>query len=64
MKIAIDGMHCQACVNRVKKALSEVPGLQVREVGIGTADVVTGEAKEADVFKAIEKAGYTPHVHA
>ena len=57
-------MHCQACVNRVKKALSEVPGLQVREVGIGTADVVTGEAKEADVFKAIEKAGYTPHVHA
>jgi copper chaperone len=64
MKIAIDGMHCQACVQRVRKALEGVPGVHIREVGVGSAEVETGPAQESEVFKAIQKAGYTPHVPA
>jgi len=64
MKIAIDGMHCDACVMRVRKALEKVPGAHVREVGIGSAELDLDHAKERDVFEAIQKAGYTPHVSA
>lgn len=63
MKIAIEGMHCQSCVKRVRAALEKIPGAHVREVGIGHADIdIAGDPKA--VFEAVEKAGYTPHVSA
>jgi copper chaperone len=64
MKIAIDGMHCQACVMRVRKALEKVPGAQVREVGIGSAELEVDRTHESEAIEAIQKAGYTPHVAA
>ena len=64
MKIAIDGMHCQACVVRVRKALEKVPGTHVREVGIGSAELDVDHSHEGAVIEAIQKAGYTPHVPA
>jgi len=64
MKIAIDGMHCQACVTRVRKALESVPGAHVREVGIGSAELDVDHVQEKAAFDAIQKAGYTPHVSA
>jgi copper chaperone CopZ len=64
MRIAIDGMHCQACVVRVRKALEKVPGVHVREVGIGSAELDAERTQEGAVFEAIQKAGYTPHVSA
>lgn len=55
---AIDGMHCGACVKRVRAALDKVPGVAVGDVGIGTATVTLTNAGEADVLAALEKAGY------
>ena len=64
MKISIEGMHCQACVNRVRKALEKVEGVQVQDVQIGSADVVADKTGEAAAVHAIEKAGYQPHIAA
>lgn len=57
-------MHCQACVMRVRKALEKVPGVHVREVGIGSAELDAEQPQEGAVMEAIQKAGYTPHVSA
>jgi copper chaperone CopZ len=60
--IAIEGMHSAACEQRVRMALQEVTGLQVREVTLGAA-VVDGDAgQQAAALKAIERAGYQPHI--
>jgi copper chaperone CopZ len=57
--IAISGMSCGHCLKAVNKALAAVPGLEVRSVRIGRAELRlpdggTGEAAKA----AIERAGY------
>jgi copper chaperone len=64
MKISIEGMHCQACVNRVRKALEKVEGVHVEDVQIGSANLVADKSKEAEALAAIEKAGYQPHIAA
>jgi len=64
MTINIEGMHSAACEKRVRMALEQVPGLQVREVTLGSA-VVDGDAEQrAAALKAIEQAGYQPHIAA
>jgi copper chaperone CopZ len=64
MHIAIEGMRSPACVERVRRALERVEGLQVREVNVGSA-VVDGDAKlRAAALEAIEKAGFQPHISA
>ena len=64
MTIAIEGMHSEACERRVRIALQKVEGLQVREVWLGSA-VVDGDAEQrAAALKAIERAGYQPHLEA
>lgn len=61
MKIAIGGMHCQACVQRVRKALEKVDGADVRQVEVGSADVSIDAAREAAALEAVRRAGYEPH---
>ena len=57
-------MHSAACEKRVRMALRQVDGLQVREVTLGSA-VVDGNAEQrAKALKAIENAGYQPHIAA
>jgi len=64
MTINIEGMHSATCEKRVRMALEQVPGLQVREVTLGSA-VVDGDAEQrAAALKAIEQAGYQPHIAA
>ena len=64
MTIAIEGMYSAACEKRVRMALQQVAGLQVREVTLGSA-VVDGDAEQrAAALKAIEQAGYQPHIAA
>jgi copper chaperone len=58
MNIAIQGMHCQACVRRVEKAVSSVEGAKVEKVEIGSASVVADPAREQAVLDAVRKAGY------
>lgn len=64
MNIAIEGMHCQACVKRVRMALEKVEGLAVRDVAIGSALVDADEKQQAAALAAIQKAGYQPHIPA
>jgi len=58
MKVAIEGMHCQACVRRVEKAIAGVEGAQTRKVEIGSAEVAIDSAHEPAVLDAVRKAGY------
>ena len=58
LSFAIDGMHCGACVKRVRAALEKVPGVTVGEVAIGKATVMVDGTTSAAVIAALEKAGY------
>lgn len=64
MNIAIEGMHCDACVRRVRMALEKVEGLTVREVKVGSAIVDADVVKQSAALEAIQKAGYQPHIPA
>ena len=60
LSIEIDGMSCEGCVASVKSVLARVPGLRVQTVAVGKATVSLEGASKADVFRAIEKAGFKP----
>ena len=55
----IEGMTCGHCLNAVSRALHGVPGVAVRSVQIGRAevDVPAGPALE-EVVAAVAHAGY------
>jgi copper chaperone len=56
----IEGMSCQHCVMRVRKAIDQLPGVIESKVDVGTATVVYDAntvTKEA-VDKAVNDAGY------
>ncbi len=56
VNIAIEGMHCQACVARVRRALEKLDGLTIHEISIGSASVDT--ADPAAALAAVSSAGY------
>ena len=58
MRLSIEGMHCQACVRRVQKALEKVDGVQVESVEVGSAQVAMRPEQEQAVLEAVRKAGY------
>jgi copper chaperone len=59
LAITINGMSCSHCLNAVTKALSSVPGLEVRSVRIGRAELTVEDAAVSEQVKAaIERAGY------
>ncbi|MBI2429507.1 MAG: heavy-metal-associated domain-containing protein [Ignavibacteriales bacterium] len=60
-QLNIAGMTCGHCVMSVKKELSKIPALNIKDVKIGSAVV---EADESTIVKekllqAVEEAGYT-----
>jgi copper chaperone len=58
--IQIDGMSCQHCIMRVKKALEGLSGIKDITVEIGKAKVSFDESmiQNKDIESAIVKAGY------
>lgn len=64
MDIAIEGMHCDACVRRVKKALEAADGVRVERVEVGSATITAAPEAQAAALEAIRKAGYEPHARA
>lgn len=58
--IRIDGMSCQHCVMRVKKALEGLSGVTALNVSVGQAEVTFEESKirQKNIEDAIVKAGY------
>ncbi len=61
--LPIEGMTCAACVRRIERAVSRVPGVKSAAVNLVTqrAHVVrdASQATEQDVINAIVEAGYT-----
>ena len=60
MKLEIQGMHCQKCVDRVRKAIERVEGARVETVEVGSATVTAGDANA--VIAAVRDAGYEARV--
>ncbi len=60
MKLAINGMHCQSCVRRVTAALEKVPGVQIKSVEVGSAQLDYDPAVAAPeaIRAAVEKIGF------
>lgn len=58
--IRVDGMSCQHCVMRLKKAVSQLSGVAESQVDVGTVRVAYDESKLgiAELNKAIAEAGY------
>ncbi len=57
--LAIGGMSCGHCLNAVNQAINAVPGVSVRSVQIGRAELSVPDAATSDLVKAaIEEAGY------
>lgn len=62
LQFQIEGMHCGACVQRVSRALSQVPGTRVDEVRVGAARL-HGDRTSAEAYlTAIRKAGFEAHL--
>lgn len=58
--INIEGMSCQHCVMRVKRALEGLAGVSDLSVEVGSARVTFDESsiQQADIENAVMKAGY------
>jgi copper chaperone len=61
-EIKIEGMSCGHCEMAVRKELSKLDNLKVKNVKIGQAIVEFDETKinEQKIYRAIEEAGYKP----
>lgn len=59
-KILVDGMSCQHCVMRVKKAIEGLAGIGDLTVEVGQVTVTFDESKvqQQDIEDAIVKSGY------
>jgi copper ion binding protein len=58
--IAIEGMSCQHCVMRVKKAIDALKGVSNSDVQVGSAKVTFDGSllQKKDIEDAIVKTGY------
>jgi len=60
-ELKITGMSCNHCVMSLRKELAKVPGLEIKDVRIGTALVAYDESKvsSAQLRSAVEEAGFS-----
>jgi copper chaperone len=60
LTLHIEGMSCGHCLNAVKRALAELPGVEVESVRIGRADLRydEGALEPARIEAAVANAGY------
>ena len=61
LDLEIEGMSCNHCVASVTQALQELPGVDVKNVSIGAAQVSyeADKVSPEDIVLAVEDAGYT-----
>ncbi len=60
LEMTIDGMHCEACVAKIREALDAAPGVQSCEVQIGSATVTfdDGQCGPKPLLEAVRGAGF------
>lgn len=61
LRLAIDNMHCGACVRRVMGALNALPETHAEEVRVGSAQVRTKSSSQV-IAEALAAAGYPARV--
>jgi copper chaperone len=61
LHIEIVGMTCEHCVRAIKNRLSATPGVNLKDVKVGSVDLELDDAKVSmsDVEDAISDEGYT-----
>ena len=66
LTLHIEGMSCGHCLNAVKRALAELPGVEIESVRIGRADLRYDETtlEPARIEAAVADAGYRATVAA
>lgn len=64
LRLSVSGMSCGHCVSRVKKTLTAVPGVEVKDVTVGEATVELDPTVQsvAAVLAALDSAGYPASV--
>ncbi|MBL4799429.1 MAG: copper-translocating P-type ATPase [Oleispira sp.] len=63
IELLIDGANCGSCVNKIESALQKVAGVSRAEMNFAQRTVtVAGTAKQLDLIKAVEQAGYNAKV--
>lgn len=62
IQLQIGGMSCNNCVRHVRRALEAVPGVEIKEVQIGSASVLIDPARVSvdTIQAALTEAGYQP----
>jgi copper chaperone len=61
LHVDIVGMTCEHCIRAVRNRLAATPGVEVRDVRIGSADIQIDPARStmSDIEDAISDEGYT-----
>jgi copper chaperone len=64
LNLAIEDMHCGACVRRVTSAFQSVEGVRVNSVEVGSAKVVfdAAETSAQDITAALDRNGFPARV--
>lgn len=64
LKLRIEGMTCQHCVRAVKGRLERTPGVSLKSVEIGSAELTYDPARTNldEIEEAISDEGYTAFV--
>ncbi|MCS6898770.1 MAG: heavy metal-associated domain-containing protein [Myxococcales bacterium] len=57
VELKVEGMHCQACVRRVRKALEQIRGIEILEVSVGSVRVRGIKREQAE--DAVSRAGFS-----
>jgi copper chaperone CopZ len=65
LSLSIDGMHCSACVRRVTNALTQLEGVAVDSVEIGSARVNFDQSRVSpdQIVAAVNHIGFTAHTN-
>lgn len=61
IKIHVDGMHCQKCVDKIKRFVGEIQGVEHIDIDLQSKDVhvrFQAPAQEELIKEAIEDAGF------
>ena len=59
IELVVEGMSCGGCVTRLTAMLKQVPGVDVENVVVGSAQVQAGDAVTTEMLAhAVAKAGF------
>jgi len=61
LSISIEGMSCSHCLNAINQTLHGMPGVEIKSIQMGRAEVRYDEAQigAEELAQAITEAGYT-----